>query len=197
MLNSFLEGGYRASFNSMVRPAKTALIGFQIDVAESWYNETRRQQDVFAQFLFAFAGLNALYWLFREDRRPSEMDALSRSLQGVLSNQQVDQIVASNSFREAERFILNLNRPLHDMDTRTNHSIDGQPDIKQENAFIQLRNSRNSKVKLESLLKMAYQARCNLVHGSKNHTHDGDRRGIGALAPFLIEYLEACLAGNY
>ena len=151
------------------------LAAFQVNVAEQWLMRGQSSGDVYAQFFFYFAGLNALYFLWgrvdnirNQQREPAGEEKQIHNLLCKIRAEEVGRVLSE--LDDTVRFF--QERPgIQRMDSRdVRHQSDGDPKegTKWRDELVQGDEQR----RLLALGSILYLVRSNLVHGSKMESSD-------------------------
>jgi hypothetical protein len=173
------------------------LLEFQIDTAEIWLKRGREVKDRFSKFLFFFAGLNALYFLW------GKVDNVKKSTGDPAGEQlQLDNLIRKFDNDGAQKILEALSdsiiyfqkrAPIQRIDKRTIESQNEGDDSEGKRYRSKLTNDHCARDRLIVLARILYLVRSNLVHGSKKgHENPEDdleiiKFSIGALEVILRE----------
>lgn len=168
---------------------------FRNDVSEEFYIEAKRitENDCFSlarKFIFAWISFNALYNEFSYDgeKNISDIHQIEKYNKKYIGEEK-----ARNFFCDAynqqyiEYFSQNEVRRM----TKTEMYVNS--DYSYDNMIILKDKDSKYTTRMEALLKILYQVRCNLLHGAKRLTNENNKKDFDIIknaAPLLINILE-------
>jgi hypothetical protein len=172
------------------------LAEFQLHIAKRWRDRGARTEDLFAQFFFYFAGVNALYYLWSRvddvrgrtpDRAPNEGRQIENLLSKAAPSDSAD--VLAKARQCAEYFA--VRRPIERMGKRSQRRAT-VGDVAEGRKALDVLRSGNDTERLHALGRILYLVRSNLAHGSKMDQGDDQDvikhsvPGLGAILNWAI-----------
>ncbi len=143
-----------------------------------WIEKSRTEEDNFDKFVYGFFALNAMYSEYYTTGERGAIKALFRD-NYERSRSEFESIL---SMPEYEYF---CNRaPIKNMKYNPDDP-DGVPDTLHDTNNLQKRDPKNSN---RSMLMILYQIRCNLFHGNKSFSLEGDQEIMKNAAELLLRY---------
>lgn len=179
------------------------LAEFQLHIAERWRDRGARTEDPFARFLFYFAGVNALYFLWSKvdgvrggapDRPPNEV----RQIEHLLSKAGSSAVEVLGGVPDCLGYFADR-RPIERMDRRS-QSRATVGDVGEGRTAQEALRSGPDTERLRALGTILYLVRSNLAHGSKMDQGDDQDvvkhavPGLAAILKWAIGHTRSVLA---
>lgn len=169
------------------------LVRFQLKIGQRWQERGNcTKKDIFAKFLFYFAGFNAIYFLWRKIDGLSQREEANhiKNLLEKIDETKAQKILARVR-SSVDYFCQRI--PIQQMIKRSCKSpYEGDETEGSEIKKVLQDKNKNASEKIVVLGKILYFVRCNLVHGSKEESESGDdykiiKKSIKPLSVFLEE----------
>jgi len=150
-----------------------------VEIAQTWFEKANQAEDHYDRFVYLWFALNALYNEFFTGSERKAISDLIYSDDYRLNNSKINEIL---NIPEVEFF---KNRIIRDCRGNGRDTC--------AYAAILKSNSYSHKKKLDNLLKILYQVRCNLFHGNKMFGRDSDDEVILHASTALRKVVESLL----
>lgn len=169
------------------------MIRYQLPIAERWLQKGKDTRDIFSKFFFFFAGFNAIYFLWKQIEIPNRKGQ-ENHIENLLSHfdkEKAQEIL--NTVGESVEYFTER-RSIQQMERRTSDNLCAGNDTKGiEYKKILQKNNNPAKKRIIALGKILYLVRCNLVHGSKEHSGDDKEIIEKSLEPLKL-FLEESIS---
>lgn len=191
----------------MIAPEWRMLADFQLHVAERWLARGAESGDPFAKFFFYFAGVNALYYLWKKaddlrgstpGRSPNEVVQIKHLLGKAGDSGAAAVLLAARDTVE----YFSQRRPIERMDDRSMNRPQVGAKRAGAGAKETLTTGKDGTERLRALGHILYLVRSNLVHGSKMDQGDDaeiirhSAPALGAILGWAINYTRSELGGT-
>lgn len=148
------------------------------DIAKTWLNKAKQEEDCFDRFVSLWFAFNALYNEFLYRYEKDAIIDLVDDRRYFIGDRRLNKILSSPSVDFFKRRVIR--------DCKGT----GQ-DTRQEQ--IKLKSFGPPKMRLKNLLLILYQVRCNLFHGNKMYGRDADNEVIGHASAVLLDIMNTYL----